>query len=296
MSTSDLRVDAEHAAAERAIGSGRRGAGYRRRDKSDGSSLIGTFGTLRSVGGGARSWRTREGRVALPARDGINGRNPEPRHYDEPGACDDINGMRGEGPSGSKRPGREGARWPIPGHRRSVNLGLVMTGVPSSSLTSEPVSLRVHRAGSVDAARICRALAAPSWLGQELDESDAPAGMRRFLTDLVLPLPPDGRVLAFRKAAYVDLGRPAPLPNGGCSVEIAWRSSSLAPLFPVFAGRLIVAATGLIVEGRYAPPGGALGRAADRMLLHTAAKGTARWLLGHVADAGLESAPPDRSG
>ena len=49
---------------------------------------------------------------------------------------------------------------------------------------------------------------------------------------------------------------------------------------------------GLTIEGHYAPPGGVGGRTADRMLLHTAARGTARWFLGHLATQ-LRGVAPD---
>jgi hypothetical protein len=143
----------------------------------------------------------------------------------------------------------------------------------------------VRRTGRVHPAIVCGALADPEWLGQRIEAAAAPTGMRRFLTDLLLPLPPDGRTLALRKAAFVDLGPPQALPDGGCAIEIAWRSASLAPLFPVFAGRLVVEVSGIRLEGHYAPPGGALGRAADRVLLRVAANGTARWFLDHLVAA-----------
>ena len=38
----------------------------------------------------------------------------------------------------------------------------------------------------------------------------------------------------------------------------------------------------MTIGGWYAPPGGALGQVADRALLHLAAEGTARWLLGEL--------------
>lgn len=161
----------------------------------------------------------------------------------------------------------------------------IMTSVPVVLRTSDVVGLKVRRSAHLDPAAVCRALAAPAWLGQLLETTDIPSGARRHLTDLVLPLPPDGRVLSLRKATLVDLGPSTPLQDGGCEIEIAWRSATLAPLFPVFAGRLVVDRSGLTLEGRYAPPGGALGRAADRMLLHTAATGTARWFVGHVLEA-----------
>jgi len=178
---------------------------------------------------------------------------------------------------------RSWAIWPV---RRAARLGdpsEIMTSVLAVALQPDVVSLRVRRAGDVDPGIVCGALAAPEWLGQPTEPGEAPPGMRRFLTDLVLPL--DGRRLALRKAAFVDLGPPQPRPDGGCTVEVAWRSASLAPLFPVFAGRLVVGREGIRLEGQYAPPGGALGRAADRLLLHVAANGTARWFLDHLVSA-----------
>ena len=166
----------------------------------------------------------------------------------------------------------------------------VIESQPPNERHDDIATLRVHRAGSIDVERLWPMLADGAWLGQLVEDPAVPAGVRRYLTDLVLPLPPDGRVLSLRKATLLDIG-PAVRVPGGCDVELAWRSASLAPLFPVFAGRLEARATGLSIEGHYAPPGGALGRTADRMLLHTAARGTARWLLGHVA-AALRSGPP----
>jgi hypothetical protein len=146
-------------------------------------------------------------------------------------------------------------------------------------------TLRVHRAGALDVNRLCTLLADGGWLGQVVDVEGLPPGTTRYLTDLVLPLPPDGRLLSLRKAAFVDVGPIESAAEGGCDAQLAWRSASLAPLFPVFAGRLSARGSGLTIEGHYAPPGGILGRAADRMLLHTAARGTARWFLSNLATA-----------
>lgn len=90
--------------------------------------------------------------------------------------------------------------------------------------------------------------------------------------------------MALRKAAFVDLGA-VESRGGGCAVEIAWRSSNLAPLFPVFAGHLTVGSGRLLVEGCYAPPGGEIGLILDRALLGVVARRTAVWLLGVVGDA-----------
>jgi hypothetical protein len=143
-------------------------------------------------------------------------------------------------------------------------------------------TLHVHRAGGTDLDALALLLADATWLGEPVAGPGGEGAMVRYLTDLVLPLPPDGRLLSLRKAALVDIG-PARVAEDGFDVEITWRSASIAPMFPVFAGVLRARRNGLTIEGRYAPPGGALGRAADRMLLHTAARATARWLLGHIA-------------
>ena len=80
---------------------------------------------------------------------------------------------------------------------------------------------------------------------------------------------------------YLDLGRPRRTPTGW-EVEIGWRASSAAPLFPVFSGWLAIGPAELRIDGLYAPPGGVVGRVADRMLLHVAANATARWLLDEI--------------
>ena len=84
-----------------------------------------------------------------------------------------------------------------------------------------------------------------------------------------------------RKAAYLDLGRTRRTATGW-QAEIGWRASTAAPLFPVFSGWLSIGPDEMRIDGLYAPPGGALGRAADRVLLHVAANATARWVLGEI--------------
>jgi hypothetical protein len=121
------------------------------------------------------------------------------------------------------------------------------------------------------------------WLGEEIGVT--PEGLRRFAVDLRLRVGGDGSGrVTFRKAAFLDIGRPV-RTAAGWEVELGWRASSAAPLFPVFGGRLTITRDQLRIEGLYAPPGGIVGRVADRMLLHVAANGTARWLLGEL-DAG----------
>jgi hypothetical protein len=140
-------------------------------------------------------------------------------------------------------------------------------GVVRLSLT-EPTDL--------PAARVLALFDDPSWFGTEV--APAPAGLRRYAADLRLRVSDRLPRATFAKAALVDPGRPRRLLRSG-TVEIGWHAATLAPLFPVFAGRLTIREGELALDGYYAPPGGRLGRVADRLLLHTAARGTARWLL-----------------
>jgi hypothetical protein len=143
----------------------------------------------------------------------------------------------------------------------------------------------------MEAAR--RRLDPAAWLGFEVvdpgrpvSRSGAPEGsarIRRYETDLGLPIRPGSPRTVFRKAAIVDLGAPRATPTG-LRLAIGWRSATLAPLFPVFAGSLDVDAGALTLDGWYAPPGGVAGRTADRALLHIAARGTARWFLDRIAE------------
>ena len=131
--------------------------------------------------------------------------------------------------------------------------------------------------------------AARTWLGPEVEP--APPGMRRHQADLRLRVSDHPRLVTFGKAAYVDMGAVQPL-DGGWQVEVAWRASTLAPLFPAFSGTIVAREEELTISGWYAPPGGAVGRAADRALLHIAAEGTGRWLLGELDNAAAAGGNP----
>jgi hypothetical protein len=139
-----------------------------------------------------------------------------------------------------------------------------------------------------------------AWLGEAVAASaevSVPAGMTRYLLDLQLQVGERAPVLTFRKAAYVDVG---PLVSDGraASLEISWRAATMAPLFPVFSGRLVWKDGALHLRGVYAPPGGGVGLIADRLLLNVAARGTARWLLGRAVEAMRrpEGAPGEPAG
>lgn len=136
-----------------------------------------------------------------------------------------------------------------------------------------------------DPAQVARLLAtgAAAWGGEPVP--GAPEGMRRFSVDLRLRVGgPDAGLLTFRKAALLDLGSPR-RAGDGWTTELAWRAASAMPLFPVFSGELGARTGSLWISGLYAPPGGVVGRIADRALLHVAANGTARWVLGELEQA-----------
>lgn len=148
-------------------------------------------------------------------------------------------------------------------------------------------SLRLHS----DPDRVAALLeqdAAP-WPGA-VAESTGPSDLRRFALDLHLRVGGDAAGLTtFGKAAYLDIGRPSRTADGW-EAEIAWRASTAAPLFPVFSGWLLIGRDELQIQGLYAPPGGVVGRVADRVLLHVAANATARWVLKELDDAALGAA------
>ncbi len=155
------------------------------------------------------------------------------------------------------------------------------------------VHLRLVQPVSVDPAGVRPVLeeGAQEWLGSPVEAPAKVPGSRRFLTDLSLPVRGHAPKMVFRKAAYVDLGPVRDLPDG-LEVAIGWRSSTLAPLFPVFAGTLAVTPRELRLEGYYAPPGGEVGLVLDKAFLNIAARGTARWLLAE-ASAALQGARRD---
>jgi hypothetical protein len=163
--------------------------------------------------------------------------------------------------------------------RREVTMAAAVTGLPPDG-EARPSRLVARRRAESDPARLAWAIkAARTWLGPEVEP--APGGMRRHQADLRLRVSDRPSLVTFGKAAYVDLGPVQPLDDGW-QVEVSWRASTLAPLFPVFSGTIVARGGELTVSGWYAPPGGVVGRVADHALLHLAAKGTARWLLGEL--------------
>jgi hypothetical protein len=154
-----------------------------------------------------------------------------------------------------------------------------MTSVPS-----HVTPLRLVQHAAIDLARIELVFRDEgiAWLGTPVEP--AHPGSHRYLTDLSLPIRDHAPSLTFKKAAFVDLGE-IKRAGGICEIEIGWQSASLAPLFPVFAGRLTLTSTELRLEGYYAPPGGEIGAVLDKAFLGIAARGTARWFLERTAEA-----------
>ena len=154
---------------------------------------------------------------------------------------------------------------------------------------SHPTRLHLTQpwVGRIDHARPLLDGTDDGWLGRRIDEGGD--GSRRYETDLVLPIREQATHMVLRKAAVVEIG-PLEMVPDGFEAQVSWRSANLAPLFPVFVGRLSVAPEMLELDGYYAPPGGEVGVILDRALLNIAARGTARWFLTKVAET-LEHAP-----
>ena len=144
------------------------------------------------------------------------------------------------------------------------------------------VPLRVRRPGSIDLDRAILALSDLSWLGRPTDESPDHPQVRHVATDLDLPILDGSSAGPVRKAALIDFG-PTRQVGDQLLVEIAWRSASFAPLFPVFAGELSISADDIVLDGRYAPPLGTLGLLLDQALLHLVARRTAGALVARLA-------------
>jgi hypothetical protein len=117
------------------------------------------------------------------------------------------------------------------------------------------------------------------WLGERAPDPEPT--VRLFLCDLELHTGGSHRAL-FRKSALVGFGEPK-RDGGGWVVPVEWHAATLAPLFPVFAGRLRIRPDRIELDGRYAPPGGKLGYMLDAALLGVAARGTGRWFLRKLA-------------
>lgn len=150
----------------------------------------------------------------------------------------------------------------------------------------EPIGtsrLRVAVPTAVTRERAARILGVErgSWLGELVDAVAENGELARYLVDLELRVSDSAPRVAFRKAAYVDVGLLVNL-GGPLALPISWRAAGLTPLFPVFSGHLSWTDGELALDGHYAPPGGGIGVVADRLLLNVAARGTARRLIERI--------------
>lgn len=98
---------------------------------------------------------------------------------------------------------------------------------------------------------------------------------------------PRGSASVLGKAVVV---KPGPVRRHGDSTLVAftWRPAGTAALFPEMDADLEVSPVGLdrtelTLRGRYEPPGGAVGRGMDRLILHRLAEATVRSFLGELA-------------
>lgn len=137
-----------------------------------------------------------------------------------------------------------------------------------------------------DAAKIALGAGRGAWLGTRLDAPESGGDSQRYALDLEMPLGDGASPISLRKAAVVDVGPLTEEVVGGpmCAL-VSWRAASLAPLFPVFSGSLCWSDGELDIDGYYAPPGGRVGIAADRIIMRLVAERTARWLLGRAIHA-----------
>ena len=160
----------------------------------------------------------------------------------------------------------------------------------SNPSTEEPttVPLRVSRPVSVDLGVVLEILAEAGWLGPLAETSAGTPveveGRRRVRAVLALPITDGSGSRPIHKSALIDVGPPT-MEGDVVIQEIGWQSDSMAPLFPVFAGQLRVTATGLALNGRYAPPFGRIGLLVDEHVLHFVARRTAQALLDRLASS-----------
>ena len=121
-----------------------------------------------------------------------------------------------------------------------------------------------------------------AWLGEPLGSGPDPGPWRRVKSVLALPVTDGSAPGPLHKGALIDVG---PVERSGSSVRVSigWQSDSVAPLFPVFAGRLTISADLLLLEGDYAPPLGRIGLLIDERILHFVARRTAQAFLARVA-------------
>ncbi|MDA8285561.1 MAG: SRPBCC family protein [Actinomycetota bacterium] len=97
--------------------------------------------------------------------------------------------------------------------------------------------------------------------------------------------------------------QPGPTRRHGDTTLLAftWRPTGVLPLFPELDADLEVRPAGLertqlTLRGRYAPPGGSVGRGMDRLVLHRIAEATIRAFLADLAKRLDQREPPPPCG
>jgi hypothetical protein len=162
--------------------------------------------------------------------------------------------------------------------------------VPSGSddddlLSNDPstVPLDVARPleAPLDLARVAAAFDEPAWLGPL---TRLPGSPTRWSLELDIGFGLGSDAMTVRKAAVAEMGQ-VRVADGSVTVDVDWRAATFAPLFPVFAGHLVVGTDRIGLHGRYAPPFGRIGLVVDRALLHLVATGTAMAFLARVVAA-----------
>jgi len=171
---------------------------------------------------------------------------------------------------------------------RCAQRGAIMTQELGQSV-GQPgsVHLAVSQRGRFPVSASIAAIEDLGWLGEPLGPD--PGSWRRVKSVLALPVTDGSAPGPLHKGALIDVG-PLERSAGSVRVAIGWQSDSVAPLFPVFAGRLTIRTDLLSLEGDYAPPLGRIGLLIDERILHFVARRTAQAFLARVA-ARLETVP-----
>jgi hypothetical protein len=115
---------------------------------------------------------------------------------------------------------------------------------------------------------------------------DAERRGERLLADVGFAFDDSHRV---GKQVEIAFGDPHRIP-GKTLLPMSWKATSAEHLFPALDADLEVATLGssrtqLSISARYRPPGGAVGRALDRTLLHRVAEATVKDFLDRVGEA-----------
>ena len=111
----------------------------------------------------------------------------------------------------------------------------------SADAPSGTTELAVTVRAAVSRGRALALLGKPgrnAWLGEVVEAGVADGHADRHLVDLELRFGDQASRIAFRKAAYVDVGSVRDDRTDSLRLGISWRAARLTPLFPVFSGTL----------------------------------------------------------